>query len=228
MEEKRMKGLRFLFKRGFSHVVMNICSLVIIAGILTAVLLAHEPVGAEDYIMCKIGAHLGVMMSVVFNFMFLCADITGNRLMRSAPISKQLRCFSVPTYCILLGGGGTLLVNIFYAIFCIVSGLDMSHLSDMLIASSSLMLCLIIVGTIAMNINYGMILAIYMVFPLCGVFFVIPGDVWEFGFRLPLWAGALIFVGTLIVSVVGAFAIARAFYVKSDFKPMPQAAVYAK
>lgn len=228
MEEKRMKGLRFLFRRGFSHVVMNICSLVIIAGILTAVLLAHEPVGAEDYIMCKIGAHLGVMMSVAFNFMFLCADITGNRLMRSAPISKQLRCFSVPTYCILLGGGGTLLVNIFYAIFCIVSGLDMSHLSDMLIVSSSLMLCLIIVGTIAMNINYGMILAIYMVFPLCGVFFVIPGDVWEFGFRLPLWAGALIFVGTLIVSVVGAFAIARVFYVKSDFKPMPQAAVYTK
>ncbi len=227
MEEKRMKGLKFLFKRGFSHVVLNIISLVLIAGLLVGIVLAHEPVGAEDYIMCKISAHLGVMLAVIFNLMFLCSDITGNRLMRSAPISKQLRCFSIPTYCSILGGG-TLLVNIFYAIFCIVSGLDMSHLSDMLIVSSPLMLCLIIMGTIAMNINYGMILAIYMVLPLCGVLPALPGDVWEFGFGLPLWAGALIFVGTLIVSVVGAFAIARAFYVKADFKPMPQAAVYTK
>ncbi len=223
-----MKGLRFLFKRGFSHVVLNIISLVMIAGLLVAVVLAHEPVGAEDYIMCKIGAHLGIMLGVILNFMFLCADITGNRLMRSASISKQLRCFSVPTYCIILGGGGTLLVNIFYAIFCMVSGLDMSHLSDMLIVSSPIMLGLIIMGTIAMNINYGMVLAIYMMLPLYAVFFVLPDEVWEFGFGLPLWAGALIFVGTLIVSVVGAFAIARAFYVKSDFKPMPQAAVYTK
>lgn len=223
-----MKGLRFLFRRGFSHVVLNIISLFIIAVILLAVVLAHEPVGAEDYIMCKVGAHFGLMLSVMFNYMPLCAEITGNRLMRSAPFSKEFRCFSVPTYCIILGGGGTLLMNIFYAIFCIVSGLDMSHLSDMLIVSSPLMLCLIIMGTIAMNINYGMILAIYMVLPLTGVLPALPSDVWEFGFALPLWTGALIFGGTLIVSVVGAFAIARAFYAKSDFKPMPQAAVYTK
>lgn len=223
-----MKGLKFLFKRGFGHIVLNIISLVIIAGLMVAVVLAHEPVGAEDYIMCKIGAHLGVMLAVMFNLVFLCADVTGNRLMRSAPFSKQLRCFSAPMYCIILGGGGTLLINVLYAIFCVASGLDMSHMSDMLIASAPLMLCYIVMGTIAMNINYGMVIAIYSVFPLIGLFFLVPGDVWAFGFGLPLWAGALIFVGTLIVSAVGAFAIARAFYAKSDFKPMLQAAVYTK
>lgn len=228
MEEKRMKGLRFLFRRGFSHIVMNIISLVIIAGILVAVVLAHEPVGAEDYIMCKVGAHLGVMMAVMFNFMFLCADITGNRLMRSAPFSKELRCFSVPTYCIILGGGGTLLINVFYAIFCIVSGLDMSHLSDMLIVSAPLALCFVVVGTVAMNINYGMILACYMVFPLMGLCFAVPSRVWEYGFGLPLWAGALIYVGTLIVSVAGAYILGRVFYKKYDFKPYQQALAYTK
>lgn len=217
-----MKGLKFLFKRGFRHTVLNIISLVLISGILTAVVLAHEPVGAEDYIMCKVGAHLGLILAVIFNFFFLCGDVTGNRYMRSAPFSKQLRCFSVPTYCIILGGGGTVLVNIFYTIFCIASGLDMSNLSDMLIVSSPLMLCFIIVGTISMNINYGMLLAIYMVLPLTGVFFVLPDDVWEFGFGLPLWAGMLIFVGTLAGSIAAAFILALLFYKKADFKPIQQ------
>ena len=223
-----MKGLKFLFKRGFFHIVLNIISIVFMLGMIVAVVLAHEPVGAEDYIMCKICALLGVMLSVMLNLMFLCADVTGNRLMRSAPFSKQLKRFSIPTYCVILGGGGTVLVNAAYAIFCIVSGLDMSHLSDMLIVSSPLMLCLIIMGTIAMNINYGMILAIYMVFPLWGVFFVLPSDVWEFGFGLPLWAGALIFVGTFAVSIAGAFIIGRIFHEKVDFKPIQQNATYVK
>ncbi len=223
-----MKGLKYLFKRGFCRPVLNIISLVIVVGLMVAVVLAHEPLGAEDYIMCKVGAHLGVMMAVMFNFMFLCADVTGNRLMRSTPFSKQLRCFSVPAYCIITGGGATILINAFYAIFCVASGLDMSHLSDMLITSAPLMLCYIIMGTIALNTNYGMIFVMYIAFPLMAIGFFIPSDVWEFGFGLPLWAGALIFVGALIVSVVGAFAIARAFYAKSDFKPMQQAAVYAK
>lgn len=228
MEAKRMKGLKYLFKMGFRHTLLNVLGMVILGCIVLASVFAHEPLGSEEYIFCKTSMHVAVMITSMINLMFLCADITGNRLMRSASISKQLRCFSVPTYCIILGGGGALLVNIFYAIFCIVSGLDMSHLSDMLIVSSPLMLTLIIIGTIAMNINYGMVLAIYMMLPLCGVFFVLPSDVWEFGFGLPVWTGALIFVGTLVVSVVGAFAIARAFYIKSDFKPMPQAAVYTK
>ena len=223
-----MKGLRFLFRRGFSHVVLNIGSLVIIAGLLVAVVLAHEPVGAEDYIMCKIGAHLGLMLGVMFNFMFLCADITGSRLMRSVPFSKELRCFSVPTYCIILGGGGTLLVNVFYAIFCIVSGLDMVHLSDMLIVSAPLVLSFVVVGTIAMHINYGMILACYMVFPLMGLCFAVPSRAWEYGFGLPLWAGALIYFGTLIVSAAASYILSRVFYKKYDFKPYQQALVYTK
>ncbi|MBE6889946.1 MAG: hypothetical protein E7485_08035 [Ruminococcaceae bacterium] len=223
-----MKGLKFLFKRGFCHIVLNIISIVFMLGMMVAVALAHEPVGVEDYIMCKIGAHLGVMLSVMLNLMFLCADVTGNRLMRSAPFSKQLKRFSIPTYCVILGGGGTVLVNAAYAIFCIVSGLDMNNLCDMLIVSAPLMLCYIIMGTIALNINYGMILGVYIIFPVMGLFFAIPLEVWEFGFGLPLWAGALIFVGTLAVSITGAFTIGRIFHEKVDFKPIQQNATYVK
>lgn len=223
-----MKGLKFLFKRGFRYKVLNIVSLVLVAGLMVAVVLAHEPVGAEDYIMCKVGAHLGMMLSVILNFVFLCAEVTGSRLMRSAPFSKELRRFSVPMYCIIIGGGVTVLINAAYTIFCIVSGLDMSHLSDMLIISAPLLLCYIIVGTISLNINYGMVLAIYITFPLMALVILLPSSVWEFGFGLPLWAGALIFVGTLAVSIAGAFVLARIFYEKVDFKPIQQNATYVK
>lgn len=223
-----MKGLKFLFKREFCHTVLNIISIVFMLVMMVAVVIAHEPVGAEDYIMCKVGAHLGVMLSVMFNLILLCSDVTGNRLMRSAPFSKQLKRFSIPAYCVILGGGRTVLINIAYAIFCIVSGLDMSHLSDMLIVSSPLMLCLIIMGTIALNINYGMILVIYIIFPVMGLVSAIPSNAWEFGFGLPIWAGALIFVGTLAVSIAAAFIIGRIFHEKVDFKPIQQNATYVK
>lgn len=223
-----MKGLKFLFRLGFRHIVLNIISILILAVLMVAVVLAHEPVGSEDYLICKASAHFGVTICVMMNLVFLCGDVTGSRLMRSAPFTKQLRCFSIPTYCIILGGGATVLINAFYAIFCAASGLDMSHLSDMLIISAPIMLCLIIMGTIALNINYGVILGIYTVFPIMGLCFVVPSGVWEQGFGLPLWAGALIFGGALIVSVIAAFVLGRTFHAKSDFRPMQQVAVYTK
>lgn len=223
-----MKGLKFLFRRGFRHIVLNIISLAIIAGLMAAVVLAHEPAGSEEYLMCKIGAHLGVMLSLILNPVFLCSEVTGNRLMRSAPFSKQLRCFSVPMYCIILGCGGVLFIDAFYAIFCVVSGLDMSHLSDMLIVSAPLMACYVVMGTVAMNMNYGMLIVIYTTFPISIMIFLMSGNSQDYGFGLPLQGSALIFAGALIVSIVAAFAIARAFYAKSDFKPLPQAAIYAK
>ncbi len=217
-----MKGLKFLFGLGFRHIVLNIISVLFIAAMPVVAILVHEPLGSEDYIMCKIGAHIGTMFAVSINLILLCADITSSRLVCSVPFAKSLRQSAIPLYCIIVSGAPTMLINGAYAIFCMVSGLDMCNISDMLIVSASTMACFIIIGTIALNTYYGICLVIFVTFPAGVEILAFGNDVWRFGFGLPVWAGAAIFLGALAVSAAIAFALGRFIYSKSDFKPYMQ------
>ena len=167
-------------------------------------------------------AHLGAIFIIMFNSIFLSVEISGNRLMRSSPISKQLRTFSIPVYNIIMGVGITAVINIVYAIFVLATGLESVHLSDMLIVSAPLCLIYVVMGTTSMQFNWGMLLMIYAYIPLMLLIPLVPDRIWDEGFSAGIGTGIIVYLGTAVLSSVLAFAISYLFYKKYDFKPMQQ------
>lgn len=216
-----MTGLKFLFRRSFSPLRMGIPALIGVA-LLVLVMVFHEPMQAEDYLLCKLMAHIGTMFVSVFSCVFLSAEMCGTRLIRSSPISKELRRFSIPVYNIILGTGVTVLVNIIYAVFILVTGQDIQHISDMLIISAPVCAIFTLLGTVSMQITWGMIVMIYAYIPAALLLGFVPHTVWENGFGIELWVSLLIYIGTAVVTSVLAFVISRIFYKKYDFHAMQQ------
>lgn len=217
-----MRSLKYLFIRGFRPVRLIISAAVTVA-MLVLVMVFHENASSEDYLISKLCLNFGGILSVMIIEIFLCAELTGNRLLRSAPISKEMRTFGIPMFSTLLGLGVSLVSIVPYSVFIAVSGHPASHLSDTLLVSAALLFLYIVMGTIAMNIRYGMILLIYFYFPFGTLWFFISDEQWNNGFGVELPLSVLIFVGTLIVSVAIAFAVSHIFYKKMDFKAYQQA-----
>lgn len=216
-----MTGLKLLFRRSCSWGRLGIPALVAV-GMLVLVMVFHEPMQAEDYLLCKLMAHIGTMFIVMFGCVFLSAEMCGTRLIRSSPISKELRRFSIPVYNIILGTGLTTLVNIVYAVFILVTGQDIQHISDMLIISAPVCAVYTLLGTVSMQITWGMIVMIYAYIPAALLLAFIPRNAWENGFGAELWVSALVYVGAAAVSAALAFVISRAFYKKYDFHQIQQ------
>ena len=219
-----MNGIKYLVKRTFCHKIAVLITLLVAAGMMAAVIIFHEPLGADDdYLMCKLCAHLGSCFFVMVSYIFLSAELNGNRLMRSTPFSKSLRLKSVPLFCSIMGIGSTALINLIYAVYILVSKQELSNISDMIVVSLPVLLCYIVLGVIAMNINYGSILMIYLYLPLGGTGFFLSDKNWREGFGLSIAPAVLIYIATAAVCVILAFVIAKLFYEKAEFKAMPQA-----
>lgn len=216
-----MTGLKFLFRRSCSLVRMWIPALIGIT-LLVLALVFHEPMSSEDYLLCKMMAHIGMIFVMIFSSIFISVEINGNRLMRSAPISKQLRTFSVPMYNVIVGVGVSALVNIIYTIFVMISGLEMSHISDMLIVSAPICAIYILLGTTAMQFNWGMLVMIYAYIPMMLLLPFTPDHIWESGFGTSVGVGLVVYIATAVISAVLAFVISHIFYKKYDFKPFQQ------
>lgn len=216
-----MTGLKFLFRRTCSLVRMWIPALIGIA-LLVLVMVFHEPISSEDYLLCKMMAHVGIIFVMMFGSIFLSVEINGNRLMRSSPISKQLRKFSIPLYNVITGVGIATIVNIIYAIFVSASGLELYHLSDMLIISAPICALYVVLGTVSMQFNWGMLIMIYAYIPMMLLIPLTPDHIWESGFGASLGVGVVVYVVTAVVSALLAFVISYAFYKKYDFKPFQQ------
>ena len=216
-----MTGLKFLFRRSCSLVRMWIPALIGIT-LLVLALVFHEPMSSEDYLLCKMMAHTGMIFVMIFSSIFISVEINGNRLMRSAPISKQLRTFSVPMYNVVVGVGLSALVNIIYAIFVMIMGLDLCHISDMLIVSAVICVSYVILGTISMQFNWGMLVMIYAYIPMMLLLPIIPDHIWESGFGASVGVGLVVYIAAAVISAVLAFVISHIFYKKYDFKPFQQ------
>ncbi len=216
-----MTGLKFLFRRSFSPLRMGIPALLGVAA-LVLVIVFHEPIKTEDYLLCKLMAHLGSVFVVMFAGIFLSAEISGTKLIRSSPISKELRTFAIPVYNIIMGVGITAFVNIVYAIFILVTGEDLVHISDMLIVSAPLCAIYTLLGTMSLHITWGMLFMIYGYIPASLLLGFVPHTVWENGFGMELWVGLLIYIGTVVLTSVLAFVISHICYKKYDFHAMQQ------
>ncbi len=216
-----MTGLKFLFRRSFLRWRMIIPAIVTI-GMMVAVIAAHELKGTSDYLVCKMCGNLGTWVTLIFTNIFLSVELTGTRFMRSVPISKQLRTFSVPLFNVIVGMGLTTLINIVYAIFIVVSGGELYNITDMLISSSVIGFGVTVIGTVSLLINWGMLFMLYAFVPVFLLLELIPEGLWSNGFNTELWVGITVYAVLLVLSVVFSFVIAAIFYKRIDFKALPQ------
>ncbi len=217
-----IKGLKFLFKRGFRIIWLNITCLVLTIGLLILLFCFHVPIGEEDYLICKMFPQFCVFLFVMLSGIFLCTDIVGNRAMRSAPMSKAMRLYSIPIYNTIVPFGFATIMNLIYVVYLFIAGLDLVHLSDMLILSAVITGVMTIFSTIGMNFSFGMLFMIYAYIPLFAANLFLSDNVWEYGFGMPLWAALLIYLGVAAVSSGISFIIARLFYRYGEFKPLMQ------
>lgn len=216
-----MRSLKFLFIRGF-RLKRLIIPLIIFIGLAAAVMIFHEPAGAEDYLICKLSLHGGTLFIVLFSAMFLCADICGNRMMRSAPFSKELRTIGIPLYNSITGIGSMLAAVMIYGAYILISGQELSHLSDFLIISAPAAFLFCVMCTLAMHTTWGVIFLIYAYVPAAALILFIRDEQWTNGFGAELWVSALSFVGAAALGSVISFVISGIFYKSSDFKAMSQ------
>ena len=224
MDARMMNGIKYLFKRTFCHKIAVLITLIVAVGMMAAVIIFHEPLGADDdYLMCKLCAHLGSCFFMMISYIFLSAELNGNRAMRAIPFIRSLRLKAVPIYCAILGIGSSALINLIYAVYILVSKQELSNISDMMIVSLPVLVCYTVLGVIAMNINYGSILMIYLYLPLGGTGFFLSDQNWRDGFGLSVPVAVIIYTVTAVLCVTLAFVIARLFYYKAEFKAMPQA-----
>lgn len=218
-----MDGFKFLIKRTFHRRIMVLITLLVAAAMMAAVMIFHEPLGADDdYLMCKLCAHLGSCFFVMLSYIFLSVDINGNRAMRAAPFSKSLRLKAVPLFCSIMGVSLTAVIDLIYSAYILISKQDMTNISDMLIISVPVLVCYVILGVIAMNMNYGSIIMVYLYIPMAGLGFLVPEKVWTDGFGMTVTTSLLIYIATAVACAVLAFVIARLFYEKAEFKPLPE------
>lgn len=218
-----MSGLKYLFKRTFCHKIAVLITLIVAAGMMAAVIIFHEPLGADDdYLMCKLCAHLGSCFFLMVSYIFLSAELNGNRAVRAIPFIRSLRLKAVPIYCAILGIGSTALINLIYSVYILVSNQELSNISDMMIVSLPVLFCYTVLGIVAMNINYGSILMIYLYLPIGGSGFFLSDASWRNGFGLSVPVAVIIYAVTAAVCVALAFMIARLFYYKAEFKALPQ------
>ena len=218
-----MIGLKYLFKRTFCHKIAALITLIIAVGMMAAVMIFHEPLGADDdYLMCKLCAHLGSCFFLMVSYIFLSAELNGNRAVRAMPFIRSLRLKAVPIYCAILDIGSTALINLIYSVYILVSKQELSNISDMIVVSLPVLFCYTVLGIVAMNINYGSILMIYLYLPIGGTGFFLSDANWRDGFGLSVPVAVIIYAVTAIACVALACVIARLFYYKAEFKAMPQ------
>lgn len=216
-----MRGLKYLCRRGL-NVPRIIVPLILAVAMVAVVIIFHEEMNTEDYLICKMSLSFVSLIGIMMISIFLWADVSGNRMMRSSPISKELHTFSLPVFSSLLNMGSILLTVFPYIIFVLVTGLPVIHISDTLVAAAPVLAWCTFSVAIAVQMRWGMLILIYSYIPLMLCFFFFGDERWAGGFGLPLWAAVLIFLGGWVLATVISFIVCKLHYNKCDFKAMQQ------
>lgn len=197
-----MRGLKLLFKEWISS--PSAFWLGIVFGVAGGLLpfLMHEEYGNEDYLMPKLFIMMPILMVTEVGLITGCRSLVSNRLMRSAPIAKELYTRSMPLFASILCVGTLIIVLIAYFIFLGVKGAESCHYSDTLICAAVICLPVLMSSPLAELIPIGGLYVVYFGFPFWTLVVVIGGDkLHSTGFGAPLWLAALIFAASLIMGI---------------------------
>lgn len=214
---------RFLFARLFKRAVgcTIFMSVLLLFGAACAFILFDE-MGGEDYLLGPLMSGYMPLFGCCMAFMFLSADIAGNRLMRSCPAAKALYTRGLTGVCTAFGAAGAAITLGTRAAVLAVSGGSMDVLSDMMIALSAAFVLMAFVPVISM-LRYGMFALIYLpMWDMLSIMFITK-DTIKNGFGMPIWAAALIMAAGIAASVVISRIACGLAYAKMNFKPYVQA-----
>lgn len=224
-----MTDLKLLFSRYFSHKRILIGVTAFFLLMMAAVMLFHEDPGGDpaDFIMCKFSALMPMMMAVCLPVIFMVQDTIGNRFMRSVPCADKLYTRGIPLFSMLVPLGWSVLSNAVYAAFILLTGRDVSNISDMLVMTALFGGIFALGGCIVMCIRFAAAFFVVFYAPFFLVMITVSSSANEYGYGLPLWTSALICCGSFLAAFVIGLIISTIAYKKGNFRetPAPRASV---
>ncbi len=213
-----MTGLKLLFGRYFSHRKILVGTAAFFVLMMAVVMLLHEDPGGEpdDYIMCKFSALVPAMLAVILPTMFMIQDTVGNRFMRSVPCAKSLYMRGIPAYSTLVPLGWSVLTNVVYAAFILITGRDICNISDMLVLSAIFGAVFSLVCCLALSLRFGAAFFVMFYLPFMLTLFIGGNGLSMFGF--PLWVSLLIYCGSFLAAFAAGLVISGLAYTKGNFR----------
>lgn len=213
-----MTGLKLLFGRYFSHRRILLGTAAFFVLMMAVVMLLHEePDGSpDDYIMCKFSALMPAMLAVILPTILMIQDTVGNRFMRSVPCAKSLYMRGIPAYSTLMPLGWSVLTNVVYSAFILITGRDICNISDMLILTAifggvfSLVCCLVL------SLRFGAAFCLLFYSPFWLFIFIGGNSLSMFG--LPVWASLLMCCGSFLAAFAAGLVISGLAYTKGNFR----------
>lgn len=224
-----MTALKLLFRRYLSHKWTLLGVSVFFILMMAVVMLFHEDAGgdAADYIICKVSALVAMMMAVFLPTIFMVQDTVGNRFMRSVPCAKSLYMHGIPIFSTFVPLGWSVLTDAVYATFILITGRDISNVSDILMLTGIFGGIFALVSCIVMCMRLGAAFVVLFYLPFIIVVTTFGSSTGDYGFGLPLWAAALICCGSFLAAFTAGTVIACLTYTKGNFKEIahPQASI---
>lgn len=216
-----MRGLKLLFRewRSFPIALHIFCGLCVV-GLTLIPFFMHEPLGSEDYIICKMFLFgmpffMATLGSICTSFRLLC----GNKLIRSVPISKQLYTRSVPAFILILTVGLSCVMLAAYFIFLKSIGAETTQYADALICGAIINLPPLIIMPLVADVPNGGAMLIWLCYlPIVGILKFFGQKISENGFGLSLPVSIAVFLVTAIFGAVWGFGISDVKFKNANVK----------
>ncbi len=223
-----MRGLKFLFKGWVRWKWSIVLTAVLFVGVLVLCCCAKEKLGHKEYLMAAAFLPVAYCTVLIMGTIISFSNITGNKLMLSSPIAKELYTVSVPLFIIILTLGSMIAANGTYFIVLAAQGASAEYYSDAFVFMAIGGGLNILTTSLFSRVMFGGMLGLYVhLMPYMGFILTLNEHTKRFGFGLPLQVSVLIFAGVIAAATAASFVINRAFFRKLNFK-QPAAAYAAR
>ncbi len=219
-KSQKQSGMSFLMK-SVLRVPKVVLAFIILFALAAAVLpyIGHENIGSSDYLFPKIFVFLPSTFLMEVWLIFILRDLIGNKFVRSMPIAKKVYTRFMPASIVILFLGTSLVLLGSYFVFLGIINADISQYSDTLVIASIFIGSAMFFAPILMQTAAGGLFMIYeAAFPFTVIMLLISNDKKIFGFGVPLYLSAIIFLLVAILGTVWSFYYCSYRYKKADGK----------
>lgn len=117
------------------------------------------------------------------------------------PCAEELYTRGIPLFSMLVPLGWSVLSNAVYAAFILLTGRDVSNISDMLVMTALFGGIFALGGCIVMCIRFAALFFVVFYAPFFLVMITVSSSANEYGYGLPLWTSALICCGSFLAAI---------------------------
>lgn len=177
----------------------------------------HEELGSEDYIFPKAFLVFMAVFLAILTVINGCCDLSQNKLAPSFPIARELYTKSMPAFISAVTIGITAVLIGAYFLFLGIIGAEKVQFADTLIIAGIVCGTFLFGSPIIMRLPLNGITLLYIPMVPLGIAVILAGAKSN-GFGLPIWAGAVIFLGAVIVGTVWTFIFSGILYRRRSIK----------